>query len=156
MPFAEDLLEQAQHLARRDRTKPKQASRRRAISTAYYSLFHLLVSEAVDNWKKPYQRTILARAFDHSRMKNASQQVVSRKFEGPPAPAVAHLKRVADAFYRLQELRHLAEYDNDVKWSRTAALKAVELASAAFEAWQYIKDEKIAQDYLLQLLVQRR
>src|ERR1035438_8189681 len=31
MAFAEDLLEQAYHLARRERTKPRQASLRRAI-----------------------------------------------------------------------------------------------------------------------------
>ena len=49
MPFPEDLLEQAKHLASRERTKPKQASLRRAVSTAYYALFHLLISEAVLN-----------------------------------------------------------------------------------------------------------
>jgi uncharacterized protein (UPF0332 family) len=156
MAFAEDLLEQAQHLARRDRTKPKQASLRRAVSTAYYALFHLLIREAVSNWKRHDQRTTLARAFDHGRMKSASQQVGNRKFEGETAHIVADLKRVAGAFYRLQEFRHLADYDDAAKWSRIDALEAVELASAAFEAWQSIKEEKIAQDYLLQFLVQRR
>jgi len=39
MNLAEDLLEQANHLARRERGKPKQASLRRAVSTAYYACF---------------------------------------------------------------------------------------------------------------------
>ena len=43
MPLHGDLLEQAEHLARREKQRPKQASLRRAISTAYYALFHLLV-----------------------------------------------------------------------------------------------------------------
>lgn len=40
----EQLLSQAEHLARKDRTpNPPQASLRRAVSAAYYALFHLLV-----------------------------------------------------------------------------------------------------------------
>ena len=42
MSLATDLLEQADHLARRERKRPKQASLRRAVSAAYYGLFHLL------------------------------------------------------------------------------------------------------------------
>lgn len=41
MAFPDDLLEQAVHLARREPGRPRQASLRRAISTAYYALFHL-------------------------------------------------------------------------------------------------------------------
>lgn len=45
MGLPEDLLEQAGHLARRERKRPRQASLRRAVSAAYYALFHLLTSE---------------------------------------------------------------------------------------------------------------
>src|SRR5712692_5365690 len=47
MPYADDLLEQARHLANREKKRPRQASLRRAVSTAYYALFHLLISEAL-------------------------------------------------------------------------------------------------------------
>lgn len=50
MPFPDDLLEQAYDLAQKEATDPKQASLRRAVSTAYYALFHLLVEEAVSKW----------------------------------------------------------------------------------------------------------
>jgi len=43
MSLAADLLEQAAHLASRERGRPRQVSLRRAISTAYYSLFHLVI-----------------------------------------------------------------------------------------------------------------
>ena len=46
MNLPADLLEQAEHLAGREATRPKQASLRRAISAAYYSVFHLLIREA--------------------------------------------------------------------------------------------------------------
>jgi hypothetical protein len=89
-------------------------------------------------------------------MRQASQQVVNRKLESQPLQAVEDLKRVARAFDRLYELRQRADYDNSQKWSRTSAMRAVTLANTAFGAWQDIKTEEIAQDYLLQLLIQRR
>jgi hypothetical protein len=156
MPFAEDLLEQAYHLARRERTKLKQASLRRAVSTAYYALFHLLIRDAVLNWKRNDQRAALARAFDHGPMKKASQRIIIGKFPGSPPPAVARLREVAKAFVELQERRHLADYDSSTYWSRTDALKAVDRARAAFDAWQSTRTDRIAHEYRLQLLIQRR
>jgi len=67
----EGLLEQAQHLARREPKRPRQASLRRAISTAYYALFHLLISEAILSWKRVEDRDDLARMFEHTNMKTA-------------------------------------------------------------------------------------
>jgi hypothetical protein len=67
----EHLLEQARHLAGRERTRPRQASLRRALSTAYYALFHFLIREAVrqigpnlseENYNRAY------RWFDHGAM----------------------------------------------------------------------------------------
>jgi len=67
MAFGDDLLEQAQHLANRERKEPRQASLRRAVSTAYYALFHLLISEATLNWKRAEYRDALARVFEHGK-----------------------------------------------------------------------------------------
>jgi hypothetical protein len=156
MALAEDLIEQAYHLAKRERTKPKQASLRRAVSTAYYALFHLLVGEAVSNWKRPDQRAKLARTFDHGPMRKASQQFANRKIAGPVPHAAAHVRSVASAFDELQELRHLADYDESEKWTRAPALDVVNLARTAFRAWRAVPTDKIGQDYLLQLLIQRR
>ena len=50
MGLAEDLLRQADHLAAYERLNPSQASLRRAVSTAYYALFHLLIGEAALRW----------------------------------------------------------------------------------------------------------
>jgi len=52
MAFAQDLLEQSSHLANREPRRPRQASLRRAVSTAYYALFHLLIQEATKTGKK--------------------------------------------------------------------------------------------------------
>ncbi len=52
MAYHVDLLQQAKRLAHLEPKKPKQASLRRAVSTAYYSFFHFLITEAVANWKQ--------------------------------------------------------------------------------------------------------
>jgi hypothetical protein len=46
MSLPADLLAQARRLISQDPRRPRQASLRRAISTAYYALVHLLISEA--------------------------------------------------------------------------------------------------------------
>jgi len=104
MAFHDDLLEQAHHLANREPKRPKQASLRRAVSSAYYALFHLLAWEVSRNWKRPAERVTLARMLDHSPMKkvctnkrdelnkhfgtnppnNHALQVLKRQLEGDP------------------------------------------------------------------------
>jgi hypothetical protein len=72
MLFAEDLLDLARDIADMDADNPRQASLRRAVSTAYYALFHLLISEATSNWRQVELRPALGRIFEHGKMKNAS------------------------------------------------------------------------------------
>jgi uncharacterized protein (UPF0332 family) len=154
--FAEDLLEQARHLARREKRRPKQASLRRAVSTAYYSLFHLLIAEAVANWKRSDQRAALARVLDHGRMRSASGQAAGSQFSGQNPADVDHLKMVARAFIQLQQSRHAADYDNSQSWSRTQALDQISLATEAFTRWRAIRTKRIAQDYLLSFFTAKR
>lgn len=72
MAYSGDLLELAKHLASPELAAPRQAHLRRAVSTAYYALFHLLVSEATLNWARPELRSELGRFFAHGKMKSAS------------------------------------------------------------------------------------
>lgn len=129
MPFAQDLLEQARHLANREPKRPRQASLRRAISTAYYALFHLLTTAAVANWKKVRQRAALARAFEHRKMYDACTKTRAKQFPAPNHPNVRHLKTVASAFIQLQQHRHAADYDNSKRWTRTDVLEQIKLAA---------------------------
>ena len=101
MAFHDDLLEQAIELVHKEPQNPKQASLRRAVSTAYYALFHLLISEAVANWDKQNLRTALGRAFDHATMKSASNRILDSRlfpFTGEDPLVVTNLKSIAAAF----------------------------------------------------------
>ena len=114
MAFHDDLLHQAFQLVHNEPKNPKQASLRRAVSTAYYALFHLLVDESVANWSRPNLRAALGRAFDHGLMKNASNRILNSRqypFTGEDPLVVIKLRTVSKAFARLQEHRHTADSD---------------------------------------------
>jgi len=155
MPLPEHLLDQALLLARIDKTRPRQASLRRAVSTAYYAIFHLLTTAAAGEWKKPHQRIALARAFEHRRMKSACARTSAQKFPVYSAASGNHLRHVARTFVDLQDLRHLADYDNAGKWTRTEVMETIRQVTTAFTSWKAIEKEGIADDFLLQLLIQR-
>jgi uncharacterized protein (UPF0332 family) len=159
MAYHDDLLEQAQHLAKRERRRPRQASLRRAISSAYYALFHLLIDEAVFKWKIAAQRPQLARIFEHARMNAASERVLNARlfpFTGQDPAQVAHLKRIATIFRELYEERQAADYDTATQWSRTDVLDLIDAAGEAFRSMKEIRGEGIANDYLLSLFLKER
>ena len=132
MSLAEDLLVQADHLINKDGANPKQASLRRAVSTAYYALFHLLIDEAVGNWAVARQRSRLARTFDHGSMKRVcDDQVKSFYSAGRPASGLL-LKDVAETFSELQLKRHTADYDNSYIWTKTDAQEWIDRTAEAF------------------------
>ena len=157
--FHDDLLRQASHLVHFEPETPAQASLRRAVSTAYYALFHFLISEAVANWNQDVLRSYLARAFDHAAMKNASNRVLDNKkfpFSGENPVVVEKLRRVAESFVELQDKRHIADYDNTTVWTPVTALTQVTSAEQAFLTWRGIRHEPIAQAYLVSFLVKNR
>jgi hypothetical protein len=86
MPYAEELLELAQDIANLHPEQAHQSSLRRAVSTAYYALFYLLISEATTNWSRPELRATLARVFDHGPMKQAAD----RRNTIAPKPTTTH------------------------------------------------------------------
>jgi hypothetical protein len=153
MALAEDLLEQAFLLLNKESKNPKQASLRRAVSTAYYALFHLLVQEASANWSRSDTRDYLARAFEHGTMNKACTSAENAAYAASVSPlVVAKLRSVARAFRELQQQRHLADYSNATKWDRIKASAKVNQCKTAFSDWKSIRNEYIAQRYLVSLL----
>src|SRR4051794_32771699 len=111
MAYHDDLLEQAFELAHRNVTAPKQADLRRSVSTAYYALFHLLISETVAHWSLAGSRDALGRMFEHSVMKRVSKKLRLAPFHGEDPVTVQNLKEIAQSFVQLQDNRHIADYD---------------------------------------------
>ena len=160
MAFPDDLLELAEDLANLHRGRPHQASLRRAVSTAYYAIFHLLISEATVNWARPELRAILGRCFDHGPMKQASEVKVSQintAFKDNPPEGAAkkvtiHLRTVANAFIQAQQRRNDADYNVGKEWTPVEVDTQIASVNEAFKAWNIIRDEAAAQAYLVSLL----
>ena len=114
MIWWEDWIEQAEALAVKERGKPKEASLRRAVSTAYYALFHELnrtVANSLARFSSPWSvYALIYRAIDH--------QTARRLFERARRPDSDELRAIGspiadigEVFIRLQVERHRADYD---------------------------------------------
>src|SRR5438309_3480401 len=92
MSLHADLLLQARQLATREPRRPRQASLRRAVSTAYYALFHLLISEATSRLitgpGRGRLRQSLGRAFVHTAMREAALGFARNAVSPKVAPAL--------------------------------------------------------------------
>lgn len=127
-----DLIEIARHLIGEGRGRPRQADLRRAVSTAYYALFHAIARDAADLfvgagsdrvsrvWKQVY------RALEHGAAKTGCKEVRNLPFP-------AEIRACADAFVTLQEARHKADYDPDYRLTRNEALTLLGTAKRAIE-----------------------
>jgi hypothetical protein len=155
MSLHADLLDQAEHLAQLDPRRPKQANLRRAISSAYYALFHLLSSEMSALYAaEPGLAARINRTLSHAEMKKASMMIgndklpKALKLQSGSYTAPADLKTVAETFGTLQEARHQADYDLSRTFRRHEALAYVQSARQAFEAWERTRKTDDARVYL--------
>ena len=146
--LADDLLEDALHLAARGDAENRDSCRRRAISTAYYAVFHLLVEDFVSNWPFPDQRARLGRMFDHRRMREAGFAPLDKKNPTLVETAILDVKK---AFEQLQADRHRADYDLGWNIVGTDAARAIKVAEDAFVKWRSIRSEDAARHYLLSM-----
>jgi len=141
-------LENARKMAELDRGRPRQASLRRAVSTAYYAVFQALcetcASELVGRRKSWQTFTPIFRALDHNRL---AQGLKHRSLVAIPA-----LERLADAFDRLQAAREWADYNpeprpdfdeirNPKPFARHEARLLIELAEDAVKTIDLLDGE---------------
>jgi uncharacterized protein (UPF0332 family) len=160
MGIAQDLLQQADHLASYEGANPSQASLRRAVSTAYYALFHLLTEEAALRWSGSSEaRTGMERAFQHGPMRNTSMQFQKKIWEdwhGDRRTIPLVIREIASAFVDLQEERHAADYDNHEQWTVTDVEEILKMARLAFQNWDSIRTDPMAGNYLLAMLLTKQ
>jgi uncharacterized protein (UPF0332 family) len=159
MALHDDLLQQARDLAHKNFPDVTEADLRRAVSSAYYALFHLLISEACANWTHSSSRKHLARMFEHSYMRKVSDRVADPKrtaYANENPVVVQKLRDLAAIFSDLQARRHEADYDIARTWSFSQAMEEIDSATGAFALWNEIRSEPIAQDYLVFLLIKPR
>lgn len=146
MPDPAGLLAAGRLLLSAGADPPSEAQLRRAVSTAYYALFHALLAAAAARFMGPGGQArpgyaLLYRGFQHGRMRRVCQDLdvaalrpaVARQLGRPRvSPAMC---QVAAAFIALQDARHAADYDPSARFDAadvTATLTEAEDAIAAF------------------------
>lgn len=135
--------------------RPSQAEIRRSISTSYYAAFHALARTCANALvgrtpsKRPNKAWVeVYRGLNHGICKKACEQANSVAFP-------VCIQEFADAFQQLQEHRHKADYDPNIRFSKadaqfwydTARLSIAGLRSAnnldkkAFSTWVLISSQ---------------
>jgi hypothetical protein len=140
---------------------PGDVSLRRAVSAAYYALFHEINGDAVAIIAPNVPSDInhrIQRWFDHGEMKKICGRFTAAKLDQPllgliGPSASSDLQTVARSFIELQEARHRADYDLGYSFTWDEARHCIELAIRANKAWIRIQSSAEANIFILSLLL---
>ena len=120
--------------------RPRQSNLRRAVSTAYYAMFHCLASCCANSFvggpnadrSKPAWRQAY-RALEHGLARsNCKNKSFISKFP-------REIENFANAFVALQEKRHLADYDPSARFSKHEVRREIAAARAIIEGFQAVR-----------------
>ena len=141
--LARDLIGAAETLANVSGTRrPKQANLRRAISTAYYALFHALCNNCANcfvgkgpdypraAWRRAYRALQHGFAKEACNYEKAARQRILERFP-------VEIQDFAYQFYSMQLKRHSADYDPYITFEKsgvTTDIAAAKKAIIDFEA----------------------
>lgn len=151
MIWSADLIEQAEFLAstKKDAGKPKEASLRRAVSAAYYALFHELNRTVANSLVGPSKSwdtyTPVYRMLDHKVTKSFFVRLRNRGSIEFTAlgPAIAD---IGETFIRLQDERTRADYNPEpFPFGRYEVAELIAQAKASAEQLSALNErEKLA------------
>jgi hypothetical protein len=143
IPNVEHLLAQAEQLiAPGSPGAPRQADLRRAISNAYYAVFHTVLAASADEFIGRTRRheTVYGLAYrriDHTALRDLCTELNKptlplryRRFQPEPGFGT-DLTLFARHLVELQQRRHAADYDPMIRLKRSDALAAVATARTA-------------------------
>ncbi|MEA2831742.1 MAG: hypothetical protein QOF22_2490, partial [Bradyrhizobium sp.] len=147
MPDPADLLTVARLLLNAGAAPPSDAQLRRAVSTAYYALFHKILRAAVQRFMGADQvgsagYAILYRSFDHRHMRIICEALAVSKLKDTLKRQLGRdavspdMRNFAYAFPVLQDVRHLADYDPTALFQQSdvaSLIDATEVAMADFD-----------------------
>jgi uncharacterized protein (UPF0332 family) len=152
----DDLLAQARFLLiPRQPGPPLQVDVRRAISAAYYALFHHVVAAAADyligkTKHRDPRYSIAYRSVDHATLRSACINARTAK-----TALTEELKEFADSFVVLQAQRHSADYDPATLMRTSEAKLAIAEAAKAIQLFDNVPQEERLL-FLTQLAFRRR
>jgi uncharacterized protein (UPF0332 family) len=157
-PDPEELLQQADVLA--GKAGANQADLRRAISAAYYAIFHFSLTAAADMvWGAASRSTpgytLVYRSVDHKALRSLCEKLSGTNPQDVAIIPSSGFGRVAD-FARvtanMQRQRHLADYDPSKTFTASEAKVAISDARQAI-LWFKSCDDEQQKSFLTMLLL---
>jgi hypothetical protein len=142
------LFEQADKLvAPQASGPPRQVDLRRAISAAYYGVFHYILTAAADEFIGVTKRTassytLVYRSVDHRGLRDLCDEVkklnLTAKYQkyAPANGFGPNIQAFASAVAELQEKRHAADYDPSNRVKTSDARLAIATARSAIQRFQ--------------------
>ena len=138
----ENMLALAQELVFDDKIERDQESLRRAISSAYYAVFHVVLTEIADIFlgrdaRGTSRYSLAYRSVDHRRIKQLCDDMdmakLPEKYQKylPPEGFGPELSAFGPQVVLLQEKRNAADYDPQFHATGSDATLAIDLARAA-------------------------
>jgi hypothetical protein len=136
----DDLIAIARNLAAGKvggrRGRPKQSELRRAVSTAYFALFHILARCCADKLvgSTPAKRRQSAwhlayRALEHGRAKNQCEKQEMQLFP-------TGIQDFGEWFVEMQRSRHRADYAPEATFSRSQVLQQIDESEKAMTGFR--------------------
>lgn len=161
MAHPDELLGLARQMVDRSAGATVGAELRRAVSTAYYALFHLLIDKGTNRFVAVARlRPLVARTFEHKWMLAVCKDYEAAKPAGAASPGdyilkgatiPAALVTIASAFIDLQNVRHQADYNLAFPLAHPEAEAAVVQAEAAFLALASVETHPATDEFLTEL-----
>lgn len=123
------------------RGRPRQSELRRAVSMAYYAMFHALAKQSADMlvgatrgnrsqraWRQAY------RSLEHGLAAAQCKRPIIRRFP-------VEIQEFGEKFADNQQLRHAADYDPDASFTRIETLRLIDVADSAI--WDFERSDAI-------------
>ena len=141
------LFDQASRLIAPAAGAPRQVDLRRAISAAYYGVFHAALTAAADQFvgatkRSSNQYALVYRSIDHKTLRDICKEVQKQTLPAkymPFAPKTGfgpNIRAFAAAMLELQEKRLDADYDPAIRVKSSDALLAVGTARSALNRFR--------------------
>ncbi len=140
-----DLIRLARQLASGElgsgRGRPRQSELRRAVSSAYYAIFHALALAAADlligtnrNSRIETLWLQIYRSLEHGYARNQCQNPAIGQF--PP-----EIRDFAAQFVAMQALRHNADYNPAVTFTRREVMRLIDESEASIVAFENASEQ---------------
>lgn len=169
MQLSDALKEHARLLLDSNLGSSQAVNLRRAVSAAYYAVFHLLSAEVARQMSPEAPKGLRGRtqrALDHGEMARAAKLFIqANEFAkdhglpsdvGPLNPVSMKLARIAGNFRDLQQARYIADYDVEDAGKVVNYFWASEYVAEAeqvFMDWEDEKDTENAKVFLTALML---